>query len=526
MNKHYVLNAFVSAVLLSFSHTAAAQTQGATSRIPERRPLNVIYMMADDMGFADVTAFGGRFGYTPNLDRLAAQGMMMTEFYSACAVCSPTRAAMLTGRYPLANGIDGHFPDEAGIYLRDQTRPDGGAGTLPGILREQGYRTLHVGKWHLGGVAMVELADRKAGQGEFADSQGPHEHGFDDYFISQEDAATGIRRDLNQRAVIYQQGAQHLVHNDVYRHNPDEKRDWTGFKGDVATGFIAEMSETDQPFFLNLWFDVPHAPFEDTHVPPAYHFDTLHLKMDERLGRTAHVLNPELQNERQRENHRRFLSMVTYMDHQVGRVLKAVEDPNGDGDTSDSIAEHTLIIFTSDNGGAWPADNGPFSSGKASVREGGLRVPMIVALRGRIEPGSRSEQIGNTIDFMPSILSMAGDPSEKAVVTIDGIDLSPVWLGRVEAIDRGVMFSDLRAVYRHQRYGAPPEPVGYLIARRGDLKVIFESKDSVNPIALYDLRQDPGETHNLINQSTSVGIIKELTSAAESWIDSMASPSD
>ncbi|MEM9021214.1 MAG: sulfatase-like hydrolase/transferase, partial [Planctomycetota bacterium] len=104
MNKHYVLHAFVSAVLLGFSHTAAAQSQETTARISESRPLNVIYMMADDMGFADVTAFGGRFGYTPNLDRLAAQGMMMTEFYSACAVCSPTRAAMLTGRYPLANG--------------------------------------------------------------------------------------------------------------------------------------------------------------------------------------------------------------------------------------------------------------------------------------------------------------------------------------------------------------------------------------------------------------------------------------
>ncbi|MEO0474516.1 MAG: sulfatase-like hydrolase/transferase [Planctomycetota bacterium] len=478
-------------------------------------------MMADDMGYADVTAFGGRFGYTPNIDRLAGMGMMMTEFYSACAVCSPTRAAFLTGRYPLANGIDGHFPDRAGVFLRDQTRPDGGAGTLPGMLSELGYRTLHVGKWHLGGVTVEELSHRRSGRGEFADSQGPHEHGFDAYFISQEDASTGVRSGLIRSQTLYQKAAQHLVHNDKYKHDPNEQRDWTRFKGDVAVDFISDMTAKNQPFFLNLWFDVPHTPFEDAHVPPSFHFDTLHKQLDPQLGRKAHVLNPGLKNERHRENHRRFLSMVTYMDHQVGRVMKAVEDPNGDGDPSDSIADHTLIIFTSDNGGAWPADNGHFLSGKASVREGGLRVPMIAVLKGGIEAGSRSEQVGNTIDMMPSILEMAGLQRWPAGVTTDGIDLSPVWLGQTRTIDRGVMFSDLRAVYRPQRYGPAPEPTGYLIARRGRLKAIFESKDSVNPIALYDLMEDPGETKNLISQSISAGIIEELTSATQSWVDSI-----
>lgn len=481
--------------------------------------------MADDMGYADVSAFGGRFGYTPNIDRLAGMGMMMTEFYSACAVCSPTRAAFLTGRYPLANGIDGHFPDEAGIFLRDQTRPDGGPGTLPGLLQEKGYRTLHVGKWHLGGVAMQELEHRTQGRGEFKDSQGPHEHGFDDYYISQEDAATGIRREINRSATFYQKAAQHLTHNDVYRHNPDEKRDWTRVKGDIATTFISNMAEGDKPFFLNVWFDVPHAPFEDGHVPSEFHFDTLHKKVDEQAGRAAHVLNPAFINERQKERHRRFLSMVTYMDHQVGRIMNAVNDPNGDGDPSDSIADHTLIIFTSDNGGAWPADNGPFSSGKACVREGGLRVPMIAVLGGQIEAGSRSEQVGNTIDFMPSILKMAGLNRLPAGVTTDGIDLSPVWLGRARTIDRGVMFSDLRAIYRPQRYGPRPDPTGYLIARRGDFKLIVESKDSVKPIALYNLREDPGETNNLIKESTSFGMIKELTSSTKSWVESIRSGS-
>lgn len=478
-------------------------------------------MMADDMGYADVTAFGGQYGYTPNLDRLAGMGMVMTDFYAAAAVCSPTRAALLTGRYPLANGIDGHFPDRAGVYLKDQTQPDGGAGTLPGMLRERGYRTLHVGKWHLGGVALKELEHRQSGRGEFADSQGPHEHGFDDYYISQEDVSTDVRSKMIRSATLYQKAAQHLIHNDKYKHNPDEHRDWTKFKGDIAVEFIADMSTKKQPFFLNLWFDVPHTPFEAGHIPPAFHFDRLHQTLVEELGRPAHVLNPSLKTEKQKENHRRFLSMVSYMDHQVGKVLKAIEDPDGDGDSSDSILENTLIIFTSDNGGAWPADNGPFSSGKASVREGGIRVPMIVVLKGKIQPDSQSKQIGNTIDLMPSILQAIDQPARQAEPDIDGIDLSPIWLGLADSIDRGTMFSDLRAVYRHQRYGVPPEPVGYLVARHGGLKLIFESKDSIRPIALYDLDVDPGEKKNLIDEREWTGFVLEMTANTKSWVDSM-----
>lgn len=506
-----------AALSLAWLSGPTAQAQAAE----QDRPLNVVLMLADDMGYADVNAFGGRFGYTPNLDRLAAMGMTMTDFHSACAVCSPTRAALLTGRYPLANGIDGHFPDKPSTFLRDQTRADGGPGTLPGLLQEQGYSTFHVGKWHLGGVTLVELEHRAAGQGEYAQNQGPHEHGFDHYYISLEDAPSGIRSGMIRSATLYRDGVKHLVHNDVYTHDPDQQRDWQGFKGDVVTQHIAQCTEAGKPFYLNVWFDVPHTPYESAHVPAEFHFDTLSQQFDQTLGRNRHVLNTDLPAGKHQENHRRFLSMVTYMDHQVGRILDALDDPNGDGDTADSMMDNTLIIFTSDNGGAWPADNGVFASGKACVRNGGIRVPMIVAWENHITPGTTSLQIGNTIDLLPSVHRLAASEDLPAGLTVDGIDLSPVWLGEDEQIDRGVMFSDLRKSYGPQRHGPHPEPQGHFVARRGDLKLIFDHKRSLQPVALFDMSTDAGEQNNLIDQAEYADDIIELTEAAKGWVDEM-----
>ncbi|MBI3461542.1 MAG: sulfatase-like hydrolase/transferase [Planctomycetes bacterium] len=314
-----------AAVLLQMTWLADAQSDQQSARP------NIVFLLADDMGFADITAFGGRFGHTPNLDRLAASGIRMTNFHTPCAVCSPTRAALLTGRYPLANRIDSHFSDSPQMVLQDQTRPDGGPGTLPGILREHGYATLHVGKWHLGGVTLQELEHRRTGQGEYRNHRGPHQHGFDDYHISQEDASTRIRAGMVAARTLYRDGTKHLVHNDVYQFNPRETRDWTGFKGDVATRFIQERAKLRQPFFLNVWFDAPHAPYEDDHVPPEFHFAALSRQFDDKLGRPRHLLNTHLPKSGNggQEDHKKFLSMISYTTSQDNRWDQSLASLDG-----------------------------------------------------------------------------------------------------------------------------------------------------------------------------------------------------
>jgi len=491
---------------------------------PQSARPNIVFLLADDMGFADITAFGGRFGYTPHLDRLAASGIRMTNFHTPCAVCSPTRAAILTGRYPLANGIDSHFNDSPRMVLRDQTRPDGGPGTLPGILREHGYATLHIGKWHLGGVTLQELEHRRTGQGKYRNHGGPHQHGFDDYYISQEDTTTGIRAGMLSSRTTYRDATKHLVHNGVYRFNPNESRDWTAFKVDVASRFIQDRVASGQPFFLNVWFDEPHAPYEDDHVPPPYHFDALSRQVDAELGRLRHVLNtalPATGNGGQ-DDHKKFLSMVTYMDHQVGRILEQLEDPNSDGNSADSILSNTLIVFTSDNGGAWPADNGPFSSGKASMREGGIRVPLVAVWQGRFAAEGTSEALGNSVDMLPTLLAAAGIDVPQGKTT-DGINLLPHWTeGR--PVQRPTMFFDILASYRHQRHGPMPEPLGYTAAIKDGMKLIINNKVDRAAAALYDLHRDPQELHNLLENANCARVVQELRQDLNQWLDQQPPP--
>ena len=145
--------------------------------------------------------------------------------------------------------------------------------------------------------------------------------------------------------MLYQSGPKHLIHNDVHTHNQDELADWTAFKGNVATQFIADNTEADKPFFPDVWFDVPHTPYESGHVPKPFHFETLSAYPDEGLGRHRHVFNSDLPEATGQADLRKLLAIVTYVDHEVGRVLDASQDPNQDGDEADSILEDTLIVL-------------------------------------------------------------------------------------------------------------------------------------------------------------------------------------
>ncbi|MBD3268069.1 sulfatase-like hydrolase/transferase, partial [bacterium] len=276
---------------------------------------NIILILADDMGYADPSCFGGTAVPTPNLDRIAQSGLKFINFYSASAVCSPTRASILTGRYPLRFGITQHLKDDEGHLPR-------GVFTLPKILKQNGYRTAHVGKWHLGGLHLKHIKDRQN------TIPGPMQHGFDHYQCQNEEQP--LRGKMGREKTLYRQGGTCLIRDEkpVGQDDPYYDDHFTDINGREAVRLIEKFHKQDKPFFLNLWWLVPHTPYEP--APEPYWSQT-----------AAEGIT---------ENQHRFRSMVAQMDAHVGHILDTLENLG--------IQENTLVMFVSDNGGAYEADIG------------------------------------------------------------------------------------------------------------------------------------------------------------------------
>ncbi|MEL6592116.1 MAG: sulfatase-like hydrolase/transferase, partial [Bacteroidota bacterium] len=219
------------------------------SRTPvSQTPPNIIILLADDLGYGDLSCYGSQSIHTPNLDALARQGMRFARFYAGSAVCSPSRASLLTGKFPLRYNITRHFND------REMHLP-AGIPTLAKHLQGAGYHTVHIGKWHLGGIRIQDFEARTFGE---AANPGPHEHGFTHYLCNIEDPL--VRADLIKNRQLYRQGGKTLVRND--QRIPEISQHWTEIKIDEAIRAIADAQAGQKPFFLNLWFDVPHTPYE------------------------------------------------------------------------------------------------------------------------------------------------------------------------------------------------------------------------------------------------------------------------
>ena len=244
-------------LLISLSGPATAQ---------EISPPNIIMLLADDLGYGDLSLYGSPDVRTPHLDRLAQRGMRFTRFYAGSAVCTPSRASLLTGRFPLRYDIRAHFAD-TGEYLPTEAR------TLPEILREAGYATAHIGKWHLGGLREEDVTARAAGQPaphlmRGPAIPGPLQHGFDHALTSIEGAP--IRPMLIQERKLYREGGRYMVRND--RRAPESDRHWSEIKIDEALRLVEgwqSAGDSRQPFFLNLWLCCSgHGAFPCP-VPPA-----------------------------------------------------------------------------------------------------------------------------------------------------------------------------------------------------------------------------------------------------------------
>ena len=410
------------------------------ARIGRRARPNVIFILADDLGWRDVSYdvgygyTGSRFYQTPNLDRLAAEGMRFTDAYAACPVCSPTRASIMTGKYParihLTDWINGHNRPNAPLKIPDWTHyMKLEETTIAEALRQAGYATCHVGKWHLGD-------DPK---------YWPEHQGFD---INKGGHSAGAPRGSGRYFVPY--GNPRLADGPPGEYLTDRE-------GAEAAAFVQQ--NVDRPFFLYMAHYAVHTPLMAK--------QDIKDKYAARPPATGH-------------SNSTYAAMIHSMDQAVGRVLDTVRTLG--------IEKDTIVCFMSDNGGLLgPTNNRPLRGGKGQAYEGGIREPMIVKWPGVIEPGSSCSEPVISMDFYPTILHMAGLPPRPAQ-HLDGRSLVPL-LRQRGSLDRDAIYWH----YPHYHTANSHGPFGAVRAGRWKLIEFYENMN----VELYDLAADLGENIDL-----------------------------
>jgi arylsulfatase A-like enzyme len=415
----------------------AATLTAAAPAVAADKP-NVVIILADDLGYGDLGCYGHPTIRTPNLDRMAAEGLKFTNFYVAAPVCTPSRAALLTGRLPVRSGMCSDarrvlFPDSAGGLPASEV-------TLADVLKGQGYATACVGKWHLGHLP------------EYL----PTRHGFDSYFglPYSNDMDRRVNASPKGKAAFADPKAEYwnvpLMRNDKAEERPADQHTLTGRYTQEAVTFI--KANKDKPFFLYLAQTMPHVPL---------------FASKDFAGKSPRGL---------------YGDVVEELDWSVGRVLQALRDEKRD--------RKTLVFFTSDNGpwlsyGEQGGSAGLLREGKGSTWEGGMREPGIAWCPGTVPAGATTQEMACTMDLFVTAIRLAGGkvPDGRP---IDGLDITPVLTGRGES-PRDTMFfyrdTKLYAV-RHGPWKA------HLVTQSGYGK---DGPAEHDPPQLYHLGRDPGE---------------------------------
>jgi arylsulfatase A-like enzyme len=356
------------AVLRSAGIGAAALACGLENILAQSKPTppNIVFIMADDLGYADVSCYGRPDLHTPNIDAIAARGIRFTQGYANSAVCSATRTALITGRYQyrLAVGLEEPIAShEAGL---SSDHP-----TLPSLLRKAGYGTTLVGKWHLGRLPKY----------------GPLQSGYDHFY--------GFRGG----AVDYYSHSDDLWDGDV---KVEQSGYLTDLLGNHAVDVINNYSASHKPFLLSLHFNAPHWPWE--------------APGDDQESRRLAAQHSGL-GDFDGGSQQTYRRMIGDMDVQVGRVLETLR--------TNGIDQNTIVVFTSDNGGERFADTWPFTGRKTELLEGGLRIPAIISWPAQIPQGRTTDQVAISMDWLPTLLAAAGTSADPDFPP-DGINLLPV----------------------------------------------------------------------------------------------------
>lgn len=417
---------------------------------PAQRPPNIVVLFADDLGFADIGCFtdGGPIR-TPNIDKLATEGMRCTRFY-ACPNCSPSRASLLTGRVPTRTGIYSYVTNNSEMHLRSA---EVGIGER---LKTQGYATCMLGKWHLSGA----LEDPKT-------PGRPQDFGFDHVFATESNASPHNSNPVN------------------FVRNGEALGQLRGYGCELVTNeaisWIDQQKQQnpDKPFFVYAGYQEPH----ESGLQAPNDLIRSYLGLDHGDGN--------------RQRLSRHMATVTLMDREMGRLIDHLDEQG--------LTENTIVLFVSDNGSRFPVRNDPMREGKSFVYEGGIRVPAIWRWPGRIEPGSTSDALMALEDLMPTLSAAAGTTAPKDR-TIDGVDVTAVLEGKAFERDR----PRYTYFYRTDPSGSLHEGDWKLTVyfnKSGGLGHSFNPQamqyiQQAKPerFELYNLRDDPSETNDLAEQ--------------------------
>ncbi|BDD10159.1 N-acetylgalactosamine-6-sulfatase [Fulvitalea axinellae] len=441
LNRAKVTRFFLALWLICSGLASEAKSKGTP------KP-NIVFILVDDLGWSDLGFMGSKYYETPNIDRLAKQGKVFTDAYAACAVCSPTRASILTGKYPSRLGITDWIraKRDGGVIPANRKQPVGfdtpkgkplatpkngmflpqEEVTMAEQLKSAGYTTAHIGKWHLGGEEWL-----------------PQHQGFD---INIAGAELGHTRSYFDPYINEGKPIPTIT--------PRKKGEYlTDRESDEAIDFIKKHK--NGPFFLNMWHYAVHDPIQ------AKPEDIEYFKGKTPVGK---------------QRLPKYASMIRTVDQAVGRIMDTLDELG--------IADNTMIVFFSDNGGHTAyTDNSPLRGGKGMPYEGGIREPLVFHWPGTIEPGTSDIPV-SSVDFFPTICEITDVNYKKT----DGTDLSPILFKNKNIAKRSLLWH-----FPHYRNYKKVNP--YSIIREGDWKMIrYYDGDFAE---LYNLKDDIGETKNL-----------------------------